>query len=964
MKKNDVIHGFRVEYSQELAEIGATLWRMTYEKNGADLIWLDRKDDNKTFAIAFKTIPSDDTGVFHILEHSVLCGSDKYPMKEPFVELIKSSMATFLNALTFPDKTMYPISSRNSQDFLNLIDVYMDAVLHPLSITNPNAFRQEGWHYELENAADEMVCNGVVYNEMKGAYASNETVLESEMNRLLFPDTCYGFESGGYPSSIPQLTYESYLENHHKYYHPSNSRIILDGSLDLDVVLAKLDGFLKEYDRLDIDTDIPYQSAVTPDERTAYYEIGSEEDETNKAILAQGWVFADYSDKEKNLAFAVLSDVLASSNESPLPKALLDRNLAEDVYFRTQDGIQQLYAYLTIRNADPAKKDEIWSIVTDELESLATGGLDHKRLHDVLSRTEFSVREKSYDGMPRGLIFAMTALESWLYGGDPAQNLCYDEIFASLRRKIDEGWFESFLREVLLENNHHAKVCLLPSKTLGKEKIEAEKARLSDIKSGLSAEELQSIMGEFAALRKFQETEDTPEQLAKLPKLSINDIPVEREKTSQNINNVDGITVLHQHQETNGITYLNLYFSLEDMPKNELSKISFLTALLGESATENYSALELQSELQGKLGHFSSVVSCSANCWQTDEATPRLAIKIALLENNKPDAVRLLDEVLNRSNLSDESFVYNILRQYRIALEQSAAMRGNYFASLRVAASNSAKGAVDEEIYGISLLRYLKLIEGDLGNCGAEFCRSLNELTSKIFTKSRLTVGITGEYDEKWIKQIIALLNDAPIGSKVVYDKAPIRREGFVIPAEIGFAAKSYNINALGVKPSGYAKVAAQLLTFDYMWNDIRVKGGAYGTSMKAPLSGEVSLTTYRDPSPSRSLTSFDKTGEALRAFCKGDNDIEKYIISTIAAAEPLLTPKTEGDRAVDMYFSGITDDDLQRERNEILGASPEKLEEFSRVLDEVCKNSGICVIGGKHTLDACGDLLDSVEAL
>ena len=537
-------------------------------------------------------------------------------------------------------------------------------------------------------------------------------------------------------------------------------------------------------------------------------------------------------------------------------------------------------------------------------------------------------------------------------------------MFASLRKKIDDGWFEEFLRETLLENKHCARVCLLPSKTLGEEKIEAEKLRLADIKSKLSTREIDDIMQEFAILRKRQETEDTPEQLAKLPKLSIKDIPVEREKTLQNINTIDGITVLHQPQETNGITYLNLYFSLEDMPKEELGKISFFTALLGESATENYSALELQSELQGKLGNFACTVSCSAKLGQTDEASPRLSVKIALLEHNKRDAVQLLDEVLNRSNLSDESFVYNILRQYRIALEQSVAMRGNYYASLRAAASNSAKGAVDEEMYGISMLRYLKRADADFENHGAEFCRSLNGLPAKIFTKSRLTLAITGEYDEAWIKEIIALLDDIAVGSKAVYEKAPVRREGFIIPAEIGFAAKSCNMNSLGVKPSGYAKVAAQLLTFDYMWNDIRVKGGAYGTSMRAPSNGEVTLTTYRDPSPSRSLGSFDKAGKALRDFCKGGNDIEKYIISTIAAVEPLLTPKTEGERAVEMYFSGISNDDLQRERDEILGTTAEKLEEFSRVLDEVCANSGICVIGGKNTLDACGDFLDVVESL
>lgn len=964
IQPKDILHGFRVEYAQPLEEIGATLWRMTYEKNGADLIWLERGDDNKTFAIAFKTIPSDHTGVFHILEHSVLCGSEKYPTKEPFVELIKSSMATFLNALTFADKTMYPISSRNPQDYLNLIDVYMDAVLHPLSITDPHAFRQEGWHYELDSPDGELVCNGVVYNEMKGAYASNDTVLEFEMNRQLFPDICYGCESGGHPNHITELTYEQYLANHHKYYHPSNARIILDGDIDLDAVLAKLDSYLCEYDRLAIDADIPFQKVVSPDERTAFYEIGEEEDEQNKAILAKGWVFGDYREKEKNLAFTILSDVLASSNESPLPKALLDRSLAEDVYFRSEFGVQQLYAYLMIRNADPEKKAEIWEVVRETLEELAVNGLDHARLHNTLSRIEFAMREMACDGAPRGLVFAITSLESWLYGGDPAQNLCYNDVFASLRAKIDEGWFERFLREVLLDNPHTGRVCLLPSKTLGEEKRQAEKARLAAVKAGLNDDDTAKIMREFEALRARQEAEDTPEQLATLPRLSLSDIPPLRKTIPQNVRQCENVTVLHQPLDTNGITYLSLYFTLEDMPADALTEISFLTSLLGESATEYYDALTLQSELQGKMGHFGVSLLTSAKRGNLDEVTPRIAVRIAVLEQNKAAAAQLLDEVMNRSVLTDSSFVYNILRQYRISFEQSVAMRGNSYASMRVFAPTSVKGTLDEQLSGITMLRWLKRTDSEFAAEGESFCRRLNEWPAKIFIKSRLTVSVTGEYDEAWLRTIIDLLHDAPTGPRVVYEKVAPRREGFLIPAEIGFAAKAFNVNALPTENKGWFRVAAQLLTFDYLWNDIRVKGGAYGTSLRDTTLGDVSLTTYRDPSPSRSLDSFDKAGQALRDFCENGGNVEQYIISTIAAIEPLMTPSSEGERAVGMYFSGLTDEALQRERDEILATTPEQLMAFSEILDEICARSGVCVVGGRNTLDACGDKLDAVEAL
>ncbi len=964
MKKNDVLHGFRVEYSQELTEIGATLWRMKYEKNGAELIWLERKDDNKTFAIAFKTIPADDTGVFHILEHSVLCGSDKYPVKEPFVELLKGSMATFLNAFTFPDKTMYPVSSRNPQDFLNLIDVYMDAVLHPLSITDPHAFRQEGWHYELESPSEPLRCNGVVYNEMKGAYASYGTVLASSMDRLLFPDTCYGFESGGAPEHIPELTYENYLASHHRFYHPSNARIILDGEMDLDAVLAKLDGFLSAYEKLDVDADIPYQSPVSPEEQTVYYEIGAEESEKNKAILAGGWVFGDYKDVENSVAFSVLADVLASSNESPLPKALLDAGLAEEVYFRKEDGIQQLYTYLVIRNTDPDKKEETWALAKDTLQKLAAGGLDRKRLHSTLSHMEFSMREKNFGNMPRGLVYAMTSLESWLYGGDPAQNLCYNEIFASLRKKIDEGWFEDFLRSTLLDNPHCAKLCMLPSKTLGQEKLKAEEERLAGIKATLNTSQLDGIINDFAALRKKQEAGDTPEQLTTLPRLSVSDIPESSGFTPQKIVTLDGVTVLDQPINTDGITYLNLRFDLSDMPEKELSRITFWSSMLGSAATEHYSAIEIQSELQGKLGRFGAVTGSYAKCGQTSSATPFIDVKLALLENSKPDAVRLLDEVLNHSDLSDVNFVYNILRQYRMSMEQSVTMRGNSFAAMRAASGSSARGVVEEAMHGITMLRYLQSADKSFEGIKDDFCRALTGLSSAVFTKKRLTVCLTGEYDEAWIREIMSILSDAPMGDAVEYRPAAVAKEGVIIPAEIGFAARSANLNSIGAEYSGVAQVAAQLLSLDYLWNQVRVKGGAYGTGMGAPAGGQISLTTYRDPSPARSLEIFDGAGQALRDFCESGSDLEKYIISTVAATEPVLSAQAEGERAAALYFAGRTHEDMQRERREILGTTGDRLMEFSRQLDEICAVSGVCVIGGKNTLDACGDKLDSVETL
>ena len=962
MQINDLIHGFRVLERRSLPEIGATMWRMEYVKNGAGLIWLDRPDDNKTFSIAFKTIPQDDTGVFHILEHSVLNGSEKYPLREPFVELLKSSMATFLNAMTFPDKTMYPVSSRNPQDFLNLIDVYMDAVLHPLSITDPHVFRQEGWHYELDSPEGELRCNGVVYNEMKGAYADADTVMMEQMDQLLFPSNCYGKSSGGDPEHIPELTYENYLASYRRFYHPSNAYICLDGAVDTDAVLGKLDGFLQDYERIDPDADIPMQPPVAPAEKTCLYEIGPEEDEKDKAILAGGWVFGTFADMERNVAFSALARLLCGSNESPLTKPLLDAGLCQDVALEKLDGVQQLYAILQIKNADPAKKDEIWALVESTLRALADGGLDKKRLHSILDRLEFAAREKDYGSMPRGLVYAISATEGWLYGGDPAMGLQYDAVFASLRRKVDEGWFESFLRQALLDNPHRARLVMLPSKTLGAEKARAEAERCAKIKAGWDRTQTEKVIADFAALRERQNEADTPEKLACLPVLSLADIPEKGMPVRQEIAAVEGVTLLHQPIETDGIVYLDLYFALGDLPAAELQKVKLLTKLLGQVATEHYDPLALRSELEGCLGRFSASVSVASQPGRTGEASPYLAVGLSLLPDHKADAVRLLDEILNKSKFDDTQFIYNILRQERLGLEQAVTMSGNSFGTMRAAAQCSAAAAVNEAVSGISMLRALQAWDKDFESNGAALCAELTALCGRVFSKKRLAVSLTGERDDGFAAQAMAVLGDAPMGVPAAYAPLPAKKEGFIIPAAVGFAAAGANLNGLGAAFSGTGMVAAQLLTFDYLWNEVRVKGGAYGVNLSVRPMGDVGFSSYRDPSPAGTLDTFAGAGKALRAACAG-GEIDKYIISTIASTEPVMSPRMEGARAVNLWLNGQGEADLDRQRREILHTTPEGLTAFAGTLEAVCAAGHVCVIGGKEALDAC-PALDSVESL
>ena len=955
MNPGTILHGFELKYSQPLPELKATLHRFTYQKNGADTIWLERDDDNKSFSIAFKTVPQDSTGVFHILEHSVLNGSEKYPLREPFVDLLKSSLATFLNAMTFPDKTMYPVSSRNDKDFLNLIDVYMDAVLHPLSLRDPHSFRQEGWHYELDSADGELTINGVVFNEMKGAYTSQDEMIRDQINVQLYPDNCYGCDSGGNPDHIPELTYEQYLANHRRFYHPSNAYIFLDGKVDLDAVFVKLDGFLSPYDRIDPDADIAMQSPIAPADKTVYYAIGPDDDEKNKALLGEGWVYGRFDELEKNLAVSALVDVLAGSNDAPLTRALLDAGLCEDVALEQSDGRQQMHVHLVLKNCDPDKREEIWALVDDVLRQQAEQGLDKKRLNSVLSRMEFLNREKDFGRISKGLIYAIISMNTWLYGGDPAAPLSQETLFPSLYAMAGEGGFEQLLREVFLENRHHARVIMLPSKTIAGEKREAEKRRLAAVKAGWSDQQVQQVISDFAALRERQSRPDTPEQQATLPRLSLSDIPETCAPVPNRTAKIEDTALLHQDVDTAGISYLTMYFSLADFTAEELSRAAILAPLMGNIATEHYDVAALKSETNEKLGRLAIFPQIHAG---RKQAGAFVTVNIAVLESHKQDAVALADEILNHSLFTDEAYILNLIRQNRIGMEQAIMMQGNAYAARHASAALSPVGAMSEHFQGMSLLRQLQKEEKAFG---PDTLRWMDALAKRIFTRERVTLSLTGPMDEAWLRAARDVLRSAPMGEPVALTPLQGKADGFMIPSEIGFAARVADLPA---DNRGAVQVAAQFLTFDFLWNVIRVKGGAYGTGFRSTETGTMEITSFRDPNAAQSLRSFCQTADALRAFCQSDADLTQYIISTIGGIDPLRTPRSIGVEAAWMYFSGTTEEERMQEWNQVLHTTKAQLLAFADVLDAACARSSVCVIGGQTSLDACGDQLNHIESV
>ena len=964
MKKNDVICGFTVKEVRALDEIKAKMVIMEFEKTGTPLIWLDRDDLNKTFAVTFKTVPEDDTGVFHIIEHSVLNGSEKYPVKEPFVELLKSSLQTFLNAMTFPDKTMYPVSSRNDTDFLNLIDVYLDAVLHPLSRKNPLGFMQEGWHYETEDGGKTASFNGVVFNEMKGAYASDETVLYSEMNKLLFPDNCYRWESGGHPEHITELTYEKYCASHARFYHPSNATVILDGAVDLVPVLKKIAGYLKNFDRQKIDAQIPFQAPVEPEDAECFYEISPDENAENKIILGEGWVFSRFDEPVKTAAASILATALCGTNESPLKKALIDGGLCEDAELSVMDGIQQEFLLLVLRNTTAEKAAGAKAAVREILERILSEGLDKKRLEAVTDHFEYVSREKDFGTAPRGLVYAIDIMESLLYGGDPAQELCRDRLFAEIRQMIANGGFEKLLREAMLENRHTAFLKMLPSKTLGEEKSRAEAEKAAEAAAGWNDEDRKRVCGDLFALRAFQESADTPEKLASLPVLPLEAISHSAPETPQTTEVIDGVTLLNQPIPTDGITYVQYFFDLGDINIDELKEISFWASVLGQTATEKFDPTELCNEIDAKLGHFDVGFSVTAKKNETDGCLPCLCVKFSLLDTKKAQAAPLIKEILLKSKFDDKTFIYNLLHQARMGSERNVSGAGSSVAAKRAAAAFSAKGAVNEAVGGLEKLRWLQRTDDGFDDAFPALSEKFASFAQKVFSRARLTVSVTGEADREWLKTLIGDLPDTPVGERARYAPKDGVSEGFRIPAEIGFAARAGHFAKIGSEFTGTAKVASQLLTYGFLWNTIRVKGGAYGTRLYASYDGNMFVTSYRDPDPSRSLDDFTCLGKALRDFCDGDEAIDKYIISTIADTEPLLTPRMEGIMAAERYLAGKTRQDVERIRNEILSADKNKLREFSRVLDAMIDESAVCVVGGKNVLDACGGKLERTESV
>ena len=940
MNINDTIHGFKVVRTAPAPDSGSQLIEMCHEKTGARLIWMKNDGENKLFSIAFRTPPSDDTGIFHILEHSVLGGSKKYPVKEPFLELMKGTMNTFLNAMTYPDKTVFPVSSRNDTDFMNLTRVYLDAVFDPAIYYNPNIFYQEGWHIEMRSESDTPVYKGVVFNEMKGAMSSVYSRMESEIMNVLYPDSCYRFESGGLPEAITSLTYEQFIEGHRTYYHPSNSYIYLDGPVNIDAVLGLIDGeYLSRFGRREVMSEIPLQKPIKASVRKSYYEISADEEEAAHTYYVIGKVLGSYKDREKVTAAAVLGEALTGSNDAPLKRAVLDTGLCLDVSLEVSDGIFQPFGCLCINNTDEENCGRLKEAVRAAVTELCEKGIDRKLLAAAIDRHEFRFRA---GGEPRGLTRNISALSAWLYGGDPLSYLELGEVYDSLRKKADTGYFEELLREWLLDENSRGELYLLPSRTYGEEQKKAEEKRIAEVIDRLACEERSVIVEQNRKLDEWQQSVDTPEQLATMPHLAISEVsdkPLPFETVTDSCGNV---TILRHPASDNGITALNLYFSLADLSEDELSAAAAATKLYGELPTVKSTAAELQRRITGTLGEIYFTVSVFSRNGVTDKCSPYFMLTTRFLDRNTTEALDLISEILTETSFDDTDTVRELLMQSDENFKQSIIANGHTYSMSRVRASLSAEAAVSELVSGYEAYKRLH----EAVKAPEKLTETIKSL-SRIFCTSHLCASVTSTGSIS----IEPLLNALPAGEKPASEEMSFKldipeKQGIIIPSGVSYSAMAFPDNSAD---KAVRSVLFRALSLEYLWNEVRVKGGAYGTGAYMDAKGEQSFYSYRDPSPAATIDTYRKSADFIKSYCDGEPDITQYIISSIAKDEPLMSDGNKSRQADGLWFRGISYEERAAERKRMLGVTASQLTEAAEKLRSF---GGICVMGSEAAME------------
>lgn len=945
---------------------------LRHKKSGARIAILSNNDDNKVFYIGFRTPPEDETGVPHIIEHTTLCGSKKFPVKDPFIELAKGSLNTFLNAMTYPDKTVYPVASCNDQDFKNLMDVYLDAVFNPNITKYEEIFKQEGWHYELTGKDDELKINGVVYNEMKGAYSSPDEVLSSQIYRSLFPDNTYSKDSGGNPEYIPKLTYEAYLDFYHKYYHPSNSYIYLYGDMDVVERLEWLDKeYLSLYDYKKVNSEINKQPAFDEIKNVeAQYSITMDDSQENKTYLSYNRVVGDTLDKMLYQAFDVLDYALVSSPGAPVKQALIDAGIGDDVYGSYDAGILQPVFSFVAKNANASQADEFESIIENTLKEVVKTGINKEALLAGINSSEFKFREADFGQFPKGLLFGLNCLDSWLFDDmKPFIHLECLGTFAKLRKAVDTDYFEKLIQEYLLDNTHGSSVTVKPKRGLGNEREEALAKELSDYKASLSDEEIDKLIEETEHLKKYQEEPSSDEDLRKLPMLTRADM----KKNAMPFSNIEDelldVKVVRHDIESNGIDYISFLFDAGDFAQSELGYLGFFTNALGLVSTENYSYTDLANATNIYTGGISTGTASHPDIKDRNNFVFKFEVKLKVLEKNLDKALELMEQMLLTSDFTDTKRLGELVAQIKARLQANLSSSGHLVAAMRSMSSFSRYALYQDELKGIAFYRSICHIEKELSESPKSVSDKLAAIAKKLFARNRMLISFTGNNEaygnaKPSLEKVIAGFNKmSAVGNQaeVHFNTA---KEAFIDASQIQYVAKTGDFICEGYEYTGALRLLRIILSYDYLWINVRVKGGAYGCMNTFLRSGESYFVSYRDPNLSDTLDVYDRIPEYIKSFSPDERDMTKYIIGTFSALDTPMNPEAKGSRSLSAYLEGITYEQIQKERNEILNAQPEDIRQLADLVEAVLKKDSICVIGNENMIKESAGLFENVEKL
>ena len=945
---------------------------LRHKKSGARIAILSNNDDNKVFYIGFRTPPEDETGVPHIIEHTTLCGSKKFPVKDPFIELAKGSLNTFLNAMTYPDKTVYPVASCNDQDFKNLMDVYLDAVFNPNITKYEEIFKQEGWHYELTGKDDELKINGVVYNEMKGAYSSPDEVLSSQIYRSLFPDNTYSKDSGGNPEYIPKLTYEAYLDFYHKYYHPSNSYIYLYGDMDVVERLEWLDKeYLSLYDYKKVNSEINKQPAFDKIKNVeAQYSITMDDSQENKTYLSYNRVVGDTLDEMLYQAFDVLDYALVSSPGAPVKQALIDAGIGDDVYGSYDAGILQPVFSFVAKNANASQADEFESIIENTLKEVVKTGINKEALLAGINSSEFKFREADFGQFPKGLLFGLNCLDSWLFDDmKPFIHLECLGTFAKLRKAVDTDYFEKLIQEYLLDNTHGSSVTVKPKRGLGNEREEALAKELSDYKASLSDEEIKKLIEDTEHLKKYQEEPSSDEDLRKLPMLTRADM----KKNAMPFSNIEDelldVKVVRHDIESNGIDYISFLFDAGDFAQSELGYLGFFTNALGLVSTEKYSYTDLANATNIYTGGISTGTASHPDIKDRNNFVFKLEVKLKVLEKNLDKALELMEQMLLSSDFTDTKRLGELVAQIKARLQANLSSSGHLVAAMRSMSSFSRYALYQDELKGIAFYRSICHIEKELSESPKSVSDKLAAIAKKLFARNRMLISFTGNNEaygnaKPSLEKVIAGFDKmSAVGNQaeVHFNTA---KEAFIDASQIQYVAKTGDFICEGYEYTGALRLLRIILSYDYLWINVRVKGGAYGCMNTFLRSGESYFVSYRDPNLSDTLDVYDRIPEYIKSFSPDERDMTKYIIGTFSALDTPMNPEAKGSRSLSAYLEGITYEQIQKERNEILNAQPEDIRRLADLVEAVLKKDSICVIGNENMIKESAGLFENVEKL